>query len=425
MRILGRYVFRELSVSALLGTALATFVIFLQNQVSRALFQQLVRSSASAETVVKLFALSLPPFFSLTVPFGVLVGILVGLGRMAGDGEIVAMRAGGVPSRSVVLPIMLFAFAGALVAGLSSLWLTPLAIRTNLRVANRLLVAQVTADVQPRVFDEQFPNKVLYVEDVAQSGLLAVWRHIFIADITPADERPTGTKAQVEGPRITVADRAIAVPDIPHNRIQLSLQNTSNHEIGKDVLTGIHTHSGHDDQILEAQPSAELKAKGYTEMPTRDLWKFAHHAAKNKPEYIESNIELDRRLTLPIACLTLAMVGIPLGISTRKGGRSTSYILAIVLAFFCYYVGFITLTGLARQRTLSVDLASWLPNIAFAVVGLIFLFRLERPGDRDLIAAVTDGARRLFSFRRNGAESAEAGATQRGGSRFLAVPDYR
>ncbi|HET9319944.1 MAG TPA: LptF/LptG family permease, partial [Bryobacteraceae bacterium] len=94
MRILTRYVFREIVSSALLGTLLATFVIFLQ-QVDK-LFELLVRSSAHTTTVLWLFALALPPVLPLTVPFGVLVGILIGLGRMSTDGEITAMRAAGV-----------------------------------------------------------------------------------------------------------------------------------------------------------------------------------------------------------------------------------------------------------------------------------------------------------------------------------------
>ena len=410
MRLLSRYVFRELATSALLGTSLATFVIFLQSQASRALFAQLVRSSANFATIGKLFLLSLPPFFPLTVPFGVLVGILIGLGRMSSDGEITAMRAGGVPSRTVVPPVMVFALLGSLVAGCASLWVTPLAIRSSLRVANRLLAAQVTADVQARVFDEQFPNMVLYIGDVQPGGTLAVWRHVFMADITPAEQRSSGTRAQVDGPRITVAEQAIAVPDVAHNRIQLSLRNASNHEVAKDVMTGIHTHSGHDEQILEAQASPELKAKGYTEMPTRQLMAVARAAQRASSEYVESNIELQRRLTLPIACLTLALVGIPLGISTRKGGRSASYIMAIVLAFFCYYLGFITLTGLARQRSIGVVAAAWLPNIVFALVGLVFLIRLEKPGDRDLLGWVGDNARSLFGLRKLASFSALAPA---------------
>src|SRR5512140_1572951 len=99
MRLLGRYVFREIFASAALGTLLATCIIFLQ-RVDK-LFEVLVgSSSANAGTVVMLFLLALPPVLPLTIPFGTLVGILIGLGRMASDGEITAMRSAGVSSRT-------------------------------------------------------------------------------------------------------------------------------------------------------------------------------------------------------------------------------------------------------------------------------------------------------------------------------------
>ena len=84
----------------------------------------------------------------------------------------------------------------------------------------------------------------------------------------------------------------------------------------------------------------------------------------------------------------LAMVGIPLGISSRKGGRSAGYIWAIFLAFFCYYLGYIALTGLARSHSMGVELASWLPNAAFGLAGIVMIARMEAPGDRDLLGSV-------------------------------------
>ncbi len=61
---------------------------------------------------------------------------------------------------------------------------------------------------------------------------------------------------------------------------------------------------------------------------------------------------------------------------------------AIFLAFFCYYLTFISLIGVAKQGKVPVELAAWAPNAAFAICGIIFLFRLEKPGDRDLLGAV-------------------------------------
>ena len=114
MKILSRYVFREILTSSFLATALATFVIFLQG--IGKLFELLVRS-AKGPAVLELFALSLPPILLLSMPFGVLVGILVGLGRLSSDNEVIAMRSAGVSSRIVVAPVLTFAFAAMLLSG--------------------------------------------------------------------------------------------------------------------------------------------------------------------------------------------------------------------------------------------------------------------------------------------------------------------
>ena len=398
MRILTRYVFREIITSALLGVSLATFVVFLQGP-GRQLFELLVRSPASPATVFRLFLLSLPPVLPLTVPFGVLVGILIGLGRLASDGEIIAMRASGIPSRIVTPPVLLFAGLATVAAGLAALWLTPTAYNANLKILNKLIAAQLTADVQARVFDEQFPNTILFVGDVRSgSKEFAVWRNVFIADLTPPEQRKTGTRMEVEGPRVTLAQQAEAVPDIPNNRIQLHLRNTSVHEIGKDVVSGTHVTYPEGDLYLEAQPPKENLGKPFYRMSSPDLYKFTHEAHPAANENVESRIEWNRRLALPIACLTLGLVGIPLGITTRKGGKSSGYIMAIVLAFFVYYLAYISLTGLARQRTLSPELSAWIPNSLFLLAGALFLARLETPGDRDIAAMIRDRVNRLREF---------------------------
>src|SRR6266446_6370378 len=126
MRILSPYVFREIVSSALLGTLLATFVIFLRGVDKY--FELLVRSSANTGTVLSLFALALPPVLPLTVPFGALVGILIDLGRLSTDGEITAMRAAGVSSRAVIPPVLTFALLATVITAAASLWLTPRAI---------------------------------------------------------------------------------------------------------------------------------------------------------------------------------------------------------------------------------------------------------------------------------------------------------
>ena len=81
-----------------------------------------------------------------------------------------------------------------LLAAAATLWLTPWSQRELVRVENVVLGRQLTADVQPRMFEEQFPNTVLYVSDIsATSGR---WKGIFMADVTPPEERKPSSAAR-------------------------------------------------------------------------------------------------------------------------------------------------------------------------------------------------------------------------------------
>jgi lipopolysaccharide export system permease protein len=377
MGILSRRVFREIASGALLGAILFTFVLFLQR--IGQLFELLVRSSAAPETVAQLFLLVLPPTLTFTVPIGVLVGILVCLSRMSSDGEITAMRSTGVPSQRLIYPVALFATCAMAITAAASLWLTPWSIRETYRILNRLAAAQLTAEIQPRVFEEQFPNKILYVADVVP-GLTVRWRNVFMADLTPPTERRAGGGESGEGPRITVAREAVAAADPARNSIQLSMIDGSTHEAAKDPAEYYNSAFPRGDQVLEASPPDEKRARPFRETDTPPLFRLAKDS-------VDARIELHQRLALPPACVLLALVGVPLGVSVRKAGKSSALVLTVFLAFL-YYMGLISLIGLAREKTLPVGLAVWTPNAVFALAGLVLAWRLEKPGDRDVVGAI-------------------------------------
>lgn len=382
MTILHRYVFREILVSSFLATALATFVIFLR--FVSPLIELLVRSG-DVPIFLELCVLALPPVLLLSIPFGVLVGILVGLGRMSGDNELIAMRSGGVSSRVVVPPVVFFATLAMLISGACGVWLNPLALRAQYKLRNKVATAQVTADVVPQVFQEQFTNDntVLYVNDVVSGIGPTVWRGLFIADLTPPAERKNGLKNQPVGPKVTLAREAIAVPDPANHRIMLTMLGESVHE------APYHTLAPRATTALTQNEQQQQKAKPYKEMLTRELLKYLKSAPKGSQENIDARVELHGRFALPVACLMLALVGIPLGASSRRGGRSAGYVWAILIAFFCYYLAYASLTNTAsRSHSISPELACWLPDIVFGLAGLALVTRMETPGDRDLFGAV-------------------------------------
>ncbi len=376
--LLSRAIFREILSSAFLGTALFTFVLFLQRAGKS--FELLVRSSATPGTVAYLFSLILPFTLTFTLPVGALVGILIALSRMSSDGEIIGMRASGVPSRKVVTPVLSVSLLFMAVTAACSLWLTPWSIRQTYRVLNRLAAEELTAEVQPRVFEEQFPNTILYVGDVVP-GPVELWRQIFMADLRPPEERPSNAQEEGEGPHITIAREAIAAPDVKNNRIQLHMLDASTHQATKDPNIYVSSAFPSGDQVLQAQRPSEVRSsRPYPEMDTVPLFREARKSR-------DAAIELHQRLALPFACVLLALVGIPLGASSRKAGKSGAFVVTVFLAFF-YYMALIGLISLARQGTLPVAPAVWAPNFVFAMAGLVMLLRLETPGDRDLVASV-------------------------------------
>ena len=380
MRLLGRYIFREILTSSLLGTLLATFVIFLHG--ADTLLKLLVATNPPPSTVATLLALALPPVLPFTIPFGVLVGILIGLGRLAADGEIVAMRAAGVSSRKVIAPVVTFALLGMGLAAWASLRLTPYAVRETARLMTDLVASRSSADVQARVFIEDFPNTILYVDAVTPGppGKPVLWERVFIADITPPEQRKKGMAEKADGPMITTAEKAIATSDPKNNRVLLELHNASTHEMGKDLVS-------HDSSEAVKNLALNVKPPEQTnqrprEMSTRQLLRY------KGADILEAGIELHQRFTFPVACLMMALVGIPLGIATRKGGKSAAYLIALFLGFFCYWLSSIALQNVARQRALPVPVAIWLPNALFGIAGVIFLARMEKPGDRDVLSTL-------------------------------------
>ncbi len=420
MGLLFRAIFREVAKSAIFGAALFTFVLFLQR--AGKLFEILVRSSAPPATVAHLFVLAIPFTLSFTMPLGVLVGVLIALSRMSSDGEIIALRAAGVPSRKVIPPVLAFATLAMLVTFTASLWLTPYATWRTYKVLNQLTAAELTSEVQSQVFNEDFPNRIVYVSDVA-AGAPNQWRNVFIADTTPVEEQKKTDHDRGEGPTITVAARATAVPDVPHNQIQLSLQNGATYDAGKDPTDYYTTSAPTGAQILEATKPNEVHARGYTEIDTLPLYRLAYRDKKlDHDNVIQARIELHQRLALPPACFLLALIGIPFGISSRKGGKSGAFVITVALAFV-YWIGLIAGQRLGQTGKLPVGIAMWIPNAVFAVVGLFLLTRMERPGDRDWIGAITARATAVWTALRGKLPAAAAHVRSRSrGWRMFLVP---
>jgi lipopolysaccharide export system permease protein len=408
MRILTRYILREVSSHALIGAAIFTFVLFTRD-LGRIL-ELVVRASAPLPSVAQIFFYTIPLALTYTIPMSVLVGILIGLSRLAADSEITAMRASGMGVWSFGRVLAIFVVGAWLLALGNGLYLAPWSLASLGRLEDQLKGSQVSFEVQPRVFYEGFPKIVLYVQDVHTAQGAAVWKGVFLADISdPAN------------PSITLAHEGILVPEGP-DRLHLHLIDGSTHETDPKLADHYQISTFQQTDIPIELPAAENKADEQAPVGLVSTSVLRDYARRVDPVsarwYL---IEFHRRFALPTACLVLAMVGIPLGLSSKKSGKSGGFVLTIVLVFVYYFVSLIGVS-LARQGKVGPMLGAWLANLAFFLAGAILMWQAERrpialaafrvAGKRD--ALQTNGQLPTFRLgRRDSANAFERASTRR------------
>ena len=365
MRILTRYILKEISSHSLLGLLVFTFVIFIHHLGH--LLELVVRHSLPLPEMLTLFMLPIPGILVLTVPMAVLVGTLIGLSRMAADGEVIAARASGIGLSPFVRPVLLFAFAGWAITLWMSLFLSPQAARKLNRMEAGLKASQVPYEIQPRVFIEQFPNLLLYLEDV--TGSRARWRGVFIADTTQRDQV-----------KVTLAESGVLVNEAANDRLVIHLAQGMTHEIDPQNPAQYSVVSFTDTDIpvpLDQGAASGSESQSPPLLSLQQLIKQTHSPRERQAALVE----LHYRFALPVASLVLALVGMSLGLSTRKGGKAVGLILTIVLVFI-YYIIMAFGRSFAMQGRLPPVIGLWLANVIFAAAGVLMLAQLRNVRSR-------------------------------------------
>jgi len=367
VRIFARYIWNEVLSHALLGGALFTFILFMK-YVGQ-LLEMAARNSASLGTVAKIFVFMLPNVLSLTIPMAVLVGILLGLSRLAADSEITAMRAVGIGVWFFVRVVSVIAILCWGISLLDSLYVAPKATAALLRLEDSLKNQQASFEVEPRVFYEDFKNYVLYVQDIRAGAGASRWQRIFLADLSDP-----------VSPKVTTAEDAV-VANGSDNTLLMRLRNGTEHEEVKnaDGSAQYHVSTFTESELPLAIGTQEDTHIGKNDTPMLAMSNRALYEQTKGPGGRPYLIELHKRFSYPAACLVLMLIGIPLGISSRRGGKSAGFVLTIALVFIYYFLSVIGVS-LAREGKVSVFLGVWAANMIFAVSGLLLLRRMAVGG---------------------------------------------
>ena len=377
MRILTRYILGEILSHALIGGVIFTFVLFMK-ELPRVL-EMVVHNSSSFVSVIEIVLFILPNIFMVTIPMAVLVGVLLGFSRLAADSEVIAMRASGLGIGYFVRVASIVAVGGTLLGLANSLVLAPRANRAILTM-NKELAQQASYEIEPRVFDEDFHNFVLYVQNVHSGTGAAHWDRVFMADTSDPIS-----------PQVTTA-AAATVSNDSSQQLLVRLRDGARHETvaSQPEQYNISTFDFTDMPLTPGQQSdlhlGRLDTDIYA-MPMSALRQRGH--AKDGKRF---QIEMHKRFAYPVACLVLMLVGVPLGVTSRRGGKSFAWIFTILLVFV-YYLLSSTGIALGKQNWISAFFAVWSANLLFAGGGIFLLWQMASGGR--ILNAITAWSQRL------------------------------
>ncbi|MEE2776269.1 MAG: LptF/LptG family permease [Acidobacteriota bacterium] len=377
MSRIDRYVVTETLGPITLGFVVATFMLLI-----RAFFElaeAIIRRGVEPESVLKLLALNLPHIVVITIPMAMLFGILVAIGRLAGDSELTALRAAGVSLfylyRGLLGLSLIFTIGNVALM----MWLLPWGNQTYTRLLLEQMTGSITEQLEPRVFSELIPDKTLYVFEVPPGENR--WKGVFMADSLPTGETS-----------FTVADTGRVRVEDGGARIIIELENALQQNL--DLRTPAEAEvSLHEVMTLAPPPDEErdlvprTRGSRLREASWSQLAEMAEDADTSETYRALARVEMHKKFSIPFACLVFGLVAVPVGFSRRRGGRSSAFAQSIAI-IAVYYVMQNVGEESAADGSMEPWLAMWLPNLLFLAGGAFLVAR--KNSDKSVILGNLD-----------------------------------
>jgi len=356
MRLINRYIFQELLVPFLLGLGVFTFILLIARILK--LVELVVNRGVPAVEILKLFSYILPAFLEVTVPMALLLSILVGFGRLSSDSEVVAMKACGLSLYQMARPVLIFTMIIYVISLVLAVWVRPWGnalLRTGLY---EMAKSRASVGLRERVFNTDFPNLVIYVDEVLPPG--NSFRGVLISD-TRDPGQPTTAIARIG---MLVNDERASTLTLRLLDGQIEQSKPGNKSFNQTDF------AIYDINLDWASALADLKPqeKDAKEMSLVELRQAIASKTRRGETSFEEQVELQRKFSIPFACLVFAAVGVPLGLQSTRAARSRGFSVSLAL-LLAYYV-LLTLGERTGDRGVLPPLvALWLPNAVFAAVG--------------------------------------------------------
>ncbi|MDL2716746.1 MAG: LptF/LptG family permease [Acidobacteriota bacterium] len=360
---LNRYVFLEVAGPTLVGFLAYTGFMAVRGLVQFSVL--LVQSEHPFGDAGLVVALSLPHIVVLTLPVAFLLGLLIGIGRLSADSELTALRASGVDLVLLYRPIGALAAATAGVTLVLMLAVIPVTNHLLFAMQLRLSSFAFAQRIQPGVFSPEIAGLRVYAEGAS-------------ADRRELTGLIISDRSNPEGAQLTLARRGWLELEEDQGRLWLRIEDAERHHLAEDGRRYDVTSFSRQRMVLQDNgPTLGVSEKQMREQTLRELLERASARMRLPEERRLALTEVHKKFALPSACLVFGLIGLPLGIVNRRGGRAAGFAVSIGIVLL-YYALLATGEARAIEGRISPGLAMWLPNVLLLAFGAYALARVRR-----------------------------------------------
>lgn len=314
---------------------------------------------------IRLFSYLFPNIFLYTVPMAAMMGITIGFARLSSDSEILALKASGISMYQILPPVIIVAAMIALLTSYISIKLIPLSEVFMKQLTYQLLREKINEGVKEHVFTEALGEVVVYIDAIDKST--GQWQNVWVSDMRG-----------VENPIITMASTGSMTSDVSDMMVSITLNNGSLHRPGNESAQ-IVEFGQYQINIPLKPPTGKATSLKKTAYTMDELLEEARQT-EDLTYQRKLLIEYHKRLVLPVGCLVISLIGLPLGLQARPGRKAIG-IQAGLAIFVLYYIFFTIGKTLAEEGVLPVMLAMWTANTLFFLLAIFWIVRIsdEKP----------------------------------------------
>ena len=361
MRILDRYILKETFTTFLFGIC-AFSAVFIGSGTLFRIAQYITDYGASFSAVVRLFIFSMPSIIVWTFPMSMLLATLMTFGRMSGSSEITAMKSCGIGFRRIATPVLILAFFVSLFAIAFSEYVVPWANEAY----NNTVRYEVQGNTSPKSQEHVIVKEI-------QDGVIQ--RLVYARRYDAESNTMQGVSMQdfVNGKlnRVENAEYADWKSDqwTMHNGIIYDMADPDSERTIRFDQQELPVKKSPQQIVQEQKDPEELTMK---ELRVQIEIMRAQYVDTRKLE-----TTLYQRITIPMASLVFAMIGIPLGMQPNRNSSSIGFGLSIIIIFLYYTV--MTLSSAVGQGgMLQPAYAVWIPNLIGFAIGSVLLNRAAK-----------------------------------------------